>query len=76
MVRLALSKAEAAEALGLSTDSFERHVQDELRCVYVGRRRLYPVGELQRWLERQAVRPAAVRETGGGRRDRMDRGAA
>jgi hypothetical protein len=67
-VRLALSKSEAAEALGLSTDSFERHVQDELRCVYVGRRRLYPVGELQRWLERQAVRPVpAVRETGGGR---------
>jgi excisionase family DNA binding protein len=55
--RLALSKAEAAEALGVSVDFLEDHVLAELRVVRVGRRRLIPVGELERWLERYAARP-------------------
>lgn len=54
--RLALSKAEAACSLGVSVDYFEQHVQPELRIVYRGRRRLIPVGELQRWLNESAVR--------------------
>lgn len=49
-VRLTLSRAEAAAALGVSLSHFKRHVQPELRCVYSGQLRLYPVKELERWL--------------------------
>ncbi len=55
--RLALSKVEAAAALAMSVDSFERHVQPMLRCVYVGRLRLFAVVELERWLGENACRP-------------------
>jgi len=54
--RLALSKAEAAEALGVSVDFLEEHVMHELRIVRRGRRRLIPVAELQRWLDESAAR--------------------
>jgi hypothetical protein len=54
--RLAVTKAEAAVALGVSIDSFERHVQPELRCVRRGRLRLFDVRELERWLEENGVR--------------------
>lgn len=54
--RLALSKAEAAQALGVSVDFLEEHVLPELRVVYRGRRRLIPVRELERWLDESAVR--------------------
>lgn len=57
--RIALTRAEAAAALGMSLDSFERHAQPELRVVRRGRMRLVPVGELERWLERNAERPLA-----------------
>ena len=49
--RLALTKAEAAEALGVSVDFLEQHVMPELRIVRRGRRRLIALGELERWLE-------------------------
>jgi hypothetical protein len=55
--RLALSKAEAAEALGVSIDFLEQHVMPTLRVAYVGRRRLIPVTELSKWLDRAAMRP-------------------
>lgn len=48
--RLALSRREAAAALGVSLSHFQRHVQPQLRCVYSGQLRLYPVSELERWL--------------------------
>jgi excisionase family DNA binding protein len=48
--RLALTKREAATALGLSVDSFERHVQPELRVVRRGRLRLFAMSEVERWL--------------------------
>jgi excisionase family DNA binding protein len=54
--RLALSKVEAAEALGVSVDYLEGHVMHELRVVRRGRRRLIPVGELERWLDENATR--------------------
>lgn len=54
--RLALTKVQAAEALGMSVDSFERHVQDELRLVRRGRLVLVPVRELERWLDEEADR--------------------
>jgi excisionase family DNA binding protein len=54
--RLALSKSEAAAALGVSVDFLECHVMAELRIVRCGRRRLIPLGELERWLDENATR--------------------
>lgn len=54
--RLALTREEAAAAIGMSLDSFERHVQPTLRLVRLGRMRLVPIGELQRWLDEHAER--------------------
>jgi hypothetical protein len=53
--RLALSKVEAAAALGVSVDFFDEHVAHELRIVRRGRRRLVPVGELKRWIDANAA---------------------
>ena len=47
--RVALSRQEAAMSLGMSLDSFERHVQPELRLIRRGKLRLVPVAELERW---------------------------
>jgi hypothetical protein len=52
--RLAVTRAEAARALGVSINSFERHVQPELRIVRRGKLRLIPVREIERWLEENA----------------------
>src|SRR5438874_12089378 len=80
--RLALSKQEAAEALGVSVDFFEEHVMHELRIVRRGRRRLIPVRELERWLDESATcrgaRTAAgtdARSTRGRRLDIADDGS-
>ena len=54
--RLALTRSEAAQALGMSLDSFERHVQSHVRLVRRGKLRLVPVRELDRWLEASAAR--------------------
>jgi hypothetical protein len=53
---IALQRPEAAAALGLSVDSFMRHVASEVRCVRRGSLRLYPVTELQRWADENAHR--------------------
>jgi hypothetical protein len=54
--RLALSREEAAAAIGMSVDSFERHVQPTIRMLRLGRMRLVPVRELERWLDEHAGR--------------------
>lgn len=54
--RVALDRTEAAAALGISLDSFERHVQPDLRLIRRGRLRLVPVAELERWAGEQAER--------------------
>ena len=43
---LALQRKDAAAALGISVDTFDRHVRPQLRCVYIGDTRLWPVTEL------------------------------
>lgn len=53
--RLALSKAEAAEALGCSVGYLDEYVLPELRVVRRGRRVFVAVAELERWLERSAA---------------------
>lgn len=54
---LALSIEEAAAALSISRDSFERYIMPQLRVVRVGRRLLIPVRELEQWLEHEAAEP-------------------
>jgi hypothetical protein len=55
--RLALNQQEAAQALGVSVNTFVRRIRPELKRVYLGRRCFYPVRELQRWLDKNARRP-------------------
>jgi excisionase family DNA binding protein len=54
--RMALTKAEAADALGISVDHLERHVLRDVKVVRSGRLRLIPTTELESWLERNAAR--------------------
>jgi hypothetical protein len=58
--RLALSRNEAAAALGMSLRHFQRHVQPHLRCIYSGQLRLYPLAELERWVSEQSWRRDSV----------------
>ena len=53
--RLALTRQEAAEALGMGVTSFEQYVQPHIRAVRQGKLRLFPVRELERWLEENAA---------------------
>jgi hypothetical protein len=62
-LRLALVANEAAVALGVSRDFFDEHIAAELRCVRRGRLKLYPVTEVQRWLEREAALTLDERRT-------------
>jgi hypothetical protein len=55
--RLALRKTEAALALGVSDETFDRWVRPHIRVVRLNTIRLYPVAELQRWLDDQASAP-------------------
>ena len=52
--RVALSRQEAAISLGMPLDSFERHVQPELRLIRRGKLRLVAVAELERWANENA----------------------
>ena len=53
---IALAKPDAASALGMSVDSFERYVMAHVRCIRRGRMRLFPVEELRRWADENAER--------------------
>ena len=57
--RLALTRQEAAESLGMSLTSFKDHVQPEVRVIRRGRLRVIPVSELEAWAERNAERAMA-----------------
>jgi len=57
--RLALTKADVAEALGVSVDFVEDHVWSELQLVRRGRKTFVSVRELESWLERSAARTMA-----------------
>jgi hypothetical protein len=54
--RVALTRTEAAAALGMSLDSFERHVQPDLRLIRRGKLRLVAVAELARWADEAGER--------------------
>ncbi len=51
---LALDVGGACSALGVSWGVFHEHIESELRIVRIGRRKLIPVAELERWLDEHA----------------------
>ena len=52
--RVALTPAEAAEAIGCSAEFFREHLDLELRWIRRGRKRFVPLVELERWAESNA----------------------
>lgn len=52
--RLALDISEACLALNVSWDTWREHIEPDVRIVRIGRRKLVPVDELQRWLTEHA----------------------
>jgi excisionase family DNA binding protein len=52
--RLTFRIKEAAEALGMSEDSFERYVESHIKLLRLGRLKLVPASELQRFVEENA----------------------
>lgn len=54
-MKLALNQKDAAAALGLSVNHFKEHVRPKIKAVYVGDAVRYPVTELQRWLDANAL---------------------
>lgn len=47
--RVTLTRSEAAAALGVSVDHFDRHARPLLRSVQCGKLRLWPLSELEKW---------------------------
>ena len=52
---IAVTRREAARRLGLSLSSFERHCQPQIKLIRLGRMRLVPVRELERWVQANAA---------------------
>ena len=52
--RFTLTRREAAAALGVSLNHFERRVQPDLKVVPSGQLVLIPVSELERWVQRHS----------------------
>jgi excisionase family DNA binding protein len=54
--RIALSIEEACASLGVSWDTWREHIEPEIRLVRIGRRKLVPIAELERWCQEHAER--------------------
>lgn len=52
--RLALTRTEAAASLGMGPTSFDQYVRPYVKAFRRGKLRLYPVAELERWLDGNA----------------------
>lgn len=60
--RVALTRTEAAYALGMSVDFFDDHVAHELSAVRRGRLRFFPLAELERWADESAQQIRVTRQ--------------
>lgn len=47
---LALRREDAAAAIGVSDETFDKHVRPSLPCVRLGSVRVYPTAALREWL--------------------------
>jgi excisionase family DNA binding protein len=54
--RITVGPDQAAALLSISRDTFDRHIQHELRWIRRGRRKLVLVSDLREWAERNAAR--------------------
>lgn len=54
--RIAVGAEDAAATLGVSRAFFLERIAPELRCIRVGRRKLWRVAELERWAETNEAR--------------------
>jgi hypothetical protein len=52
-----LRREDAAKALGISDESFDRYVRPSLPVVRLGTVRVYPVAALEAWLVENASAP-------------------
>ncbi len=66
---LLVSKVRAAELLSISVDTFERLVMPEVNTVRIGRRVLFAVSDLTRWIDQHAARPLLAEVSHTHRRD-------
>jgi hypothetical protein len=57
MSPLAFRREEAAKAIGVSVESFDRYVRSSLPVVRLGSVRVYPVAALEDWLAEHADSP-------------------
>jgi len=55
---LALRREDAAKAIGVSDETFDKHVRPSLPVVRLGTVRVYPVAALEAWLADHADVPA------------------
>ena len=51
---LALTIEQACEAMSVSWETFHKQIEPEIKLVRLGRRKLIPVSELERWLAERA----------------------
>ena len=56
--RIALTRTEAAAALGMGATSFDQYVAPHVRMIRLGKIRLVAVKELERWCDEVAERHA------------------
>ncbi|HTR21784.1 MAG TPA: hypothetical protein VMH88_13090 [Gemmatimonadales bacterium] len=52
--RVALRIEEACESLGVSWDTWRQYIEPDVRLIRLGRRKLVPVAELERWCAEHA----------------------
>ncbi len=52
--RLALEINEACAALSVSWDTWHQHIEPNVKLIRIGRKKLVPVSEIQRWLDTTA----------------------
>jgi hypothetical protein len=60
--KLALSIEEACSALGVCWHTWNEHIAPHVGLVRLGKRKLVPVAELERWLTKEAERQRVPRD--------------
>ena len=55
MTKLLLTRKEAASVLSMSVDHFERYCQPHLAFIKSGRLILFPLSEIQAWVDRELI---------------------
>jgi hypothetical protein len=58
--RFALTKPEAAAAIGVGPDFFAEHVLPHLSLVRIGSKTLVPAADIERWVSEHAEAPIAL----------------